>query len=162
MIECSQGLKDITLREYQLQALFWMMQREQGKHVDTDSVEKDNEDSMWETHFFEDHTVYYICPLFRSVSIENPSSLYRMKGGIIADEMGLGKTITMLSLLLINRGKPHEQIEQKGKDNNMEIIENESVSSCIPANKIRFVGGSLIICPLSLLYMVFFCGLTDL
>lgn len=154
-MECSQGLKDITLREYQLQALFWMMQREQGKHAESKStMETDNDNSMWEIHSFLDGTQYYLCPLFRSISFENPSSLYKMKGGIIADEMGLGKTITMLSLLLVNRGKPHEIIEHKGKTDTMEIVENESVSSCIPSNKIRREGGSLIICPLSLLYMV--------
>lgn len=137
-----------------MQALFWMLQREQGKHAELSTSESENDNSMWETHSFEDQTVYYLCPLFRSVSIENPSSLYKMKGGIIADEMGLGKTITMLSLLLINRGKPYEQIDNSRSKNTMEIVENESVSSCIPAKRIKHEGGSLILCPLSLLYMV--------
>ena len=78
-----------------------------------------------------------------------------MKGGIIADEMGLGKTITMLSLLLINRGKPNEKIQKMADGDKMHIVENESICSCIPFTSIRYQGGSLIVCPLSLLYMVF-------
>lgn len=155
MVQCSEGLKGLSLREYQLQALFWMLQREQGKHAEgSHTTEEQNDNGMWEVHSFTDHTPYYLCPLFRSVSIENPSSLYKMKGGIIADEMGLGKTITMLSLLLINRGKPYERIEDFSKQGTMEIVENGSLSSCIPSSQIRHEGGSLIICPLSLLYMV--------
>lgn len=131
------------------------MQREQGKHAESSS-EQPEDNSMWEAHSFIDHSLYYFCPMFRSVTLENPSNLYHMKGGIIADEMGLGKTITMLSLLLMNRGKPDSTIELKKEQSTMEIVENESVSACIPRTKILYEGGSLIICPLSLLYMVLY------
>lgn len=153
VVECSKGLLNITLREYQLQALFWMLEREKGQHAETSSSSS-TDSSMWESHHFGDQSIFYICPLFRTISIENPNSLYTMKGGIIADEMGLGKTITMLSLLLINRGKPNEKIQMIMDSENMNIVENESICSCIPLNSIRYQGGSLIICPLSLLYMV--------
>ena len=103
--QCNEGLKEITLSEYQLQALFWMLQREQGKYVKSDSsrASEYTNGSLWEIHYFEDHTPFYFCPLFRLAEIVNPETLYTMKGGIIADEMGLGKTITLLSLLLVSR-----------------------------------------------------------
>ena len=93
------------MREYQLQALLWMLQREQGKYVKSDSsrASEYTNGSLWEIHYFEDHTPFYFCPLFRLAEIVNPETLYTMKGGIIADEMGLGKTITLLSLLLVSR-----------------------------------------------------------
>lgn len=66
--------------------------------------------------------------MFRMATLENPSELYRMYGGIIADEMGLGKTITMLSLLLVNRGKEGEVIEKKSEviEKKGEVIEKKS------------------------------------
>lgn len=128
-----------------MQALFWMLQREQGKHVLHEERDADD-NGMWEKHFFTDKTPFYFCPLFRLASLEDPSHLYKMKGGIIADEMGLGKTITMLSLLLMNRGNAHESISTTQSK-----MEKDSLSHLeLP---IRFEGGSLIVCPLSLLYL---------
>ena len=145
MVSSFQGLNGIVLREYQLQALFWMVQREQGKHVLHEERDADD-NGMWERHFFADKTPFYFCPLFRLASLEDPSHLYKMKGGIIADEMGLGKTITMLSLLLLNRGKDRETIRPVSSQAEKDVL-------CNLDRPIRFEGGSLIVCPLSLLYL---------
>ena len=84
-----------------------MLQREQGNYIKPKEGEAEygsfSDGSLWETHYFEDRTPFYFCPLFRLADLRNPEMMYTMKGGIIADEMGLGKTITLLSLLLINR-----------------------------------------------------------
>ena len=123
MVECSKGLQNISLREYQMQALFWMLQREKGAVANANA----NDGNLWEKHPFADGTCFFFCPMFRMATLENPSELYRMCGGIIADEMGLGKTITMLSLLLVNRGKEGEVIEKKGEviEKKGEVIEKK-------------------------------------
>ena len=84
-----------------------MLQREQGKYIKPKEGDAKygsfSDGALWETHYFEDKTPFYFCPLFRMAELRNPETMYTMKGGIIADEMGLGKTITLLSLLLVNR-----------------------------------------------------------
>ena len=101
-----------------MQALFWMLQREKGVTAATDNpVEK--EETLWEKHPFTDGTCFYFCPMFRLTMLENPNDMYHMCGGIIADEMGLGKTITMLSLLLVNRGREGELIAVKKSGSEM-------------------------------------------
>lgn len=122
-----------------------MVQREQGKHVLHEERDADD-NGMWERHYFTDKSAFYFCPLFRLASLEDPSHLYKMKGGIIADEMGLGKTITMLSLLLLNREKDRETIRPATKETEKDVLSTLEVP-------IRFEGGSLIVCPLSLLYL---------
>lgn len=190
-MECSRGLKNIVLREYQMQALFWMLQRERGvvdERLKTEQAAASGDSNLWERHPFTDGTCFFFCPMFRMATLENPNELYRMCGGIIADEMGLGKTITMLSLLLVNRSKEDEvvsvlkenSVSSDGvensnmvKDSNMvengDTAENnntkrntthprlteegsELTPSLIVPKKNK--GGTLIICPLSLLYTV--------
>ena len=173
-----------------MQALFWMLQREKGVTAATDNpVEK--EETLWEKHPFTDGTCFYFCPMFRLTMLENPNEMYHMCGGIIADEMGLGKTITMLSLLLVNRGREGELIAVKKGGNEMVKCEGSEMVKCegsemmksegsekekttpskpkrrknkpwekeentelMPSLSLpkRFTGGTLIICPLSLLF----------
>ena len=113
-----------------MQALFWMLQREKGVVDEAGSAVANanaNDGNLWEKHPFADGTCFFFCPMFRMATLENPSELYRMYGGIIADEMGLGKTITMLSLLLVNRGKEGEVIEKKSEviEKKGEVIEKK-------------------------------------
>lgn len=201
-MECSRGLKNIVLREYQMQALFWMLQRERGvvdERLKTEQAAASGDSNLWERHPFTDGTCFYFCPMFRMATLENPNELYRMCGGIIADEMGLGKTITMLSLLLVNRSKEDEVVsvlkgssvsgdgvessnmvkDSDSVENNDTIKDSDTLKnrdtaenntkrntthhrlteegseltpSLIVPKKNK--GGTLIICPLSLLYTV--------
>ena len=170
-MECSRGLKNIVLREYQMQALFWMLQRERGvvdERLKTEQAESSGDSNLWERHPFTDGTCFYFCPMFRMATLENPNELYRMCGGIIADEMGLGKTITMLSLLLVNRSKEEEVVSglKEGVNDNTakesharstpSKYNTEEGSELTPTLIIpkKYKGGTLIICPLSLLYTV--------
>ncbi|KAF5306250.1 hypothetical protein FQA39_LY08948 [Lamprigera yunnana] len=59
-------------------------------------------------------------------------------GGILADDMGLGKTLTMISLIL----------------KSMEIeMNDETNENADPTDiDIRYVGGTLVVCPASLIY----------
>ena len=187
-----------------MQALFWMLQREKGVVDEAGSAVANanaNDGNLWEKHPFADGTCFFFCPMFRMATLENPSELYRMYGGIIADEMGLGKTITMLSLLLVNRGKEGEVIEKKsevtekkgeviekkgeeeksGMEKNGELNQTTSTNDTAKTSREKnskpqkrrnkpwekeestelapslslpkhFTGGTLIICPLSLLF----------
>lgn len=78
-----------------------MLQREQGVTAQVETSLTENS-SLWEKHFFQDKSPFYFCPLLRLFELNDPATLYSMKGGIVADEMGLGKTITLLSLLLLS------------------------------------------------------------
>lgn len=52
-MECSKGLQNITLREYQMQALFWMLQREKGVVDEAGSAVANanaNDGNLWEKH----------------------------------------------------------------------------------------------------------------
>lgn len=201
-MECSRGLKNIVLREYQMQALFWMLQRERGvvdERLKTEQAAASGDSNLWERHPFTDGTCFYFCPMFRMATLENPNELYRMCGGIIADEMGLGKTITMLSLLLVNRSKEDEVVsvlkgssvsgdgvessdmvkDSDSVENNDTIKDSDTLkngdtaenntkrnathprlteegSELTPSLVVpkKNKGGTLIICPLSLLYTV--------
>lgn len=108
-----------------------MLQREKGVVDEAGSAVANanaNDGNLWEKHPFADGSCFFFCPMFRMATLENPSELYRMCGGIIADEMGLGKTITMLALLLVNRGKEGEVIEKKSEEEKKknEVIEKKS------------------------------------
>ena len=174
-----------------------MLQREKGVVDEAGSAVANanaNDGNLWEKHPFADGTCFFFCPMFRMATLENPSELYRMCGGIIADEMGLGKTITMLSLLLVNRGKEGEVIEKKGEviekkgeeeksemEKNGELNQTTSTNENAKTSREKnskthkrrnkpwekeestelapslslpkhFTGGTLIICPLSLLF----------
>uniref|UniRef100_A0A1A9VW68 Helicase ATP-binding domain-containing protein n=1 Tax=Glossina austeni TaxID=7395 RepID=A0A1A9VW68_GLOAU len=66
------------------------------------------------------------------------------KGGILADDMGLGKTLTMIALILAR--KPTERIEAANDD------EDDEGNGCEWSLKLKYYpGGTLIICPASLL-----------
>ncbi|XP_066137668.1 transcription termination factor 2 [Euwallacea fornicatus] len=62
-------------------------------------------------------------------------------GGILADDMGLGKTLTMIALIV-------KEIQLKGADSNEENLEKDK--EWLRKEK-KVKGGSLIVCPASLL-----------
>ena len=124
-----------------------MLQREQGRHVLQEDLNIPSSESLWEMHRFSDGFPFFFCSIFRMVSLKDPSNLYKMRGGIIADEMGLGKTITMLSLILTCRVAEEETIQQSPSIQQGGEVMNNPLS-------VRFSGGTLIVCPLSLLYLV--------
>ncbi|XP_026472373.1 transcription termination factor 2 isoform X2 [Ctenocephalides felis] len=65
-------------------------------------------------------------------------------GGILADDMGLGKTLTMISLVLYD--KEHEISDEEDRES------NDEEGSWIDKNKKKILpGGTLVICPASLL-----------
>ncbi|KAL6830835.1 SNF2 family N-terminal domain-containing protein [Trichoderma sp. SZMC 28015] len=88
------------MKRHQLQALTFMLQREQGWAWDGSRAD------LWE--FFSESTgSYFVNRVSDAVQIEPPQQFY---GGIIADPMGLGKTLSMISLvasdLLVDKNDP--------------------------------------------------------
>ncbi|XP_061484243.1 transcription termination factor 2 isoform X2 [Rhineura floridana] len=63
-------------------------------------------------------------------------------GGILADDMGLGKTLTMIALVLAQKGLQKE----KGKEKKLELWMSRQDTSVILSH------GTLIICPASLIH----------
>ncbi|KAL7958743.1 SNF2 family N-terminal domain-containing protein [Trichoderma compactum] len=89
-----------VMKRHQLQALTFMLQREQGWAWDGRRAD------LWE--FFSESTgSYFVNRVSDAVQTESPQQFY---GGIIADPMGLGKTLSMISLvasdLLVDRNDP--------------------------------------------------------
>ncbi|UKZ46479.1 hypothetical protein TrVGV298_000683 [Trichoderma virens] len=89
------------MKGHQLQALTFMLQREQGWAWDGSRAD------IWE--FFAESTgSYFVNRVSDEAQAESPQQFY---GGIIADPMGLGKTLSMISLiasdLLVDRNDPN-------------------------------------------------------
>ncbi|CAL7941631.1 unnamed protein product [Xylocopa violacea] len=61
----------------------------------------------------------------------------RPPGGVLADDMGLGKTLTMISLIMAKK------ISEEAEENDDEWIDRNKPS--------RYKGGTLVVCPASLL-----------
>ncbi|XP_016909041.1 transcription termination factor 2 [Apis cerana] len=65
----------------------------------------------------------------------------RPPGGVLADDMGLGKTLTMISLIIASIAK--EKLKEDEAYDNEEWIDNNT--------PLRYKGGTLVVCPASLL-----------
>lgn len=114
----------MQLRDYQKQALNWMM----GKESDSEEARKsETMHPLWEKYLWptiaegaqrkmilhnEGDEAFYFNPYSGELSLEFPRQRQSCKGGILADEMGLGKTIQILSLLHTCReeGKHRERV----------------------------------------------------
>ncbi|UKZ62119.1 uncharacterized protein TrAtP1_003379 [Trichoderma atroviride] len=77
------------MQSHQLQALTFMLQREQGWAWDGSRAD------IWEL-YPETTGSYFVNKVSDSVQTETPPQFY---GGIIADPMGLGKTLSMMALI---------------------------------------------------------------
>ncbi|EHK45147.1 hypothetical protein TRIATDRAFT_39079, partial [Trichoderma atroviride IMI 206040] len=77
------------MQSHQLQALTFMLQREQGWAWDGSRAD------IWEL-YSETTGSHFVNKVSDSVQTETPPQFY---GGIIADPMGLGKTLSMMSLI---------------------------------------------------------------
>ncbi|KAH6680771.1 putative DNA repair protein rad-5 [Halenospora varia] len=99
----------MDLRQYQKQALHWMMakerdERDEGREV---SMHPLWEEYIWPTKDMDDKELpivkdqekFYVNPYSGELSLQFPVQEQHCLGGILADEMGLGKTIEMMSLI---------------------------------------------------------------
>eukprot|EP01130_Rhizamoeba_saxonica_P018421 TRINITY_DN9210_c0_g1_i1.p1 TRINITY_DN9210_c0_g1~~TRINITY_DN9210_c0_g1_i1.p1 ORF type:complete len:829 (-),score=168.41 TRINITY_DN9210_c0_g1_i1:45-2531(-) len=132
---------NLSLRYYQKQALYWMINRENC--IDHDSSLKlpshwqELESSLGKKYYFNTQTnqTTWVFP-FRAVAEDSDHlNKVQVRGGILADQMGMGKTIEMLSLMLTNRFN-HDTDEMP------QFSEEGLVNT----------RASLVVCPLSLIH----------
>ncbi|EPE26055.1 P-loop containing nucleoside triphosphate hydrolase [Glarea lozoyensis ATCC 20868] len=99
----------MDLRQYQKQALHWMMSKEKDeKNSDREvSMHPLWEEYAWPIRDMDDKDLpgvrgqdsLYVNPYSGELSLRFPVQEQNCLGGILADEMGLGKTIEMMSLI---------------------------------------------------------------
>ncbi|XVF19793.1 hypothetical protein REPUB_Repub11eG0141500 [Reevesia pubescens] len=154
------------LRPYQKQALQWMAQVEKGHCMD----EAATLHPCWEAYRLTDkrEPVVYLNAFTGDATIEFPSTHRMARGGILADAMGLGKTIMTIALLVTHSergGLSDSQSPDQPSDQGGEVgdIFGRSPNSVKNATKFPGIdkfskqknklanGGSLIICPMTLL-----------
>uniref|UniRef100_A0A8D0GD42 H15 domain-containing protein n=1 Tax=Sphenodon punctatus TaxID=8508 RepID=A0A8D0GD42_SPHPU len=86
-----------VLRQYQSEAVNWMLQRENFRKAPT------NENALhflWREVITVDRVKIYYNPFSGCIIREYPFAAPQWPGGILADEMGLGKTVEVLALIL--------------------------------------------------------------
>ncbi|KAG8185906.1 hypothetical protein JTE90_028905 [Oedothorax gibbosus] len=97
------------LREYQKQAVNWMLHAEKRLDCDLNDLHAFYEEFQTRDGF----TLYY--HKYRGLFVtERFTKLPMCKGGILADEMGLGKTIEVLACILLNPRKDIDVAIQPG------------------------------------------------
>ncbi|XP_044482430.1 DNA repair protein RAD5A isoform X2 [Mangifera indica] len=132
------------LRPYQKQALYWMAHREKGQSMDEAARTLH---PCWEAYRLADERepVVYLNSFSGDATTEFPSTLQMSRGGILADAMGLGKTIMTLALILT----------QAERDKSMNLPKKEPkisvLDKLVKKNNTLPRGGTLIICPMTLL-----------
>ncbi|XP_031283471.1 DNA repair protein RAD5A isoform X2 [Pistacia vera] len=155
------------LRPYQKQALHWMTHREKGQSMDEAARILH---PCWEAYRLADERepVVYLNSFSGDATTEFPSTLEVSRGGILADAMGLGKTIMTLALLLTHseRGTPSgSQSQSQHSGEAIEGVDFSDQSPNLPKKAPKFsvldkvvtknptlpLGGTLIICPMTLL-----------
>eukprot|EP01119_Soliformovum_irregulare_P014104 TRINITY_DN3826_c0_g1_i1.p1 TRINITY_DN3826_c0_g1~~TRINITY_DN3826_c0_g1_i1.p1 ORF type:complete len:1079 (-),score=279.78 TRINITY_DN3826_c0_g1_i1:71-3307(-) len=121
----------VTLRSYQKQALWWMVDRERP------DPEASKLPASWKEMTTVDGKRYYYNPVTQKTSWHYPyedceGKTVTVRGGILADDMGMGKTVETISLIVTNRchDLPHLP---------------ETMSTLTPSK------ATLIVCPLSVL-----------
>ncbi|XP_054830770.1 E3 ubiquitin-protein ligase SHPRH isoform X2 [Eublepharis macularius] len=95
-----------VLRQYQSEAVNWMLQRENFRNVPT------NENALhylWREFITLDGIKLYYNPFTGCIIREHPVAGPQWPGGILADEMGLGKTVEVLALILTHSRKDVKQ-----------------------------------------------------
>ncbi|XP_050336694.1 transcription termination factor 2 [Bactrocera neohumeralis] len=71
------------------------------------------------------------------------------RGGILADDMGLGKTLTMISLVLASKNRSEQEAGTKSDDDESDN-ENENEGWISKGRRDYYPGGTLVVCPASL------------
>lgn len=108
-----------TLRQYQVEAVKWMLYREKySEYLPTEYIPiRTNRNYV--RIFDENYSTctFYLNPRILYMMENDPGDIRLPTGGILADEMGLGKTVEMLSLILMNRNRKRVISDSDDKEN---------------------------------------------
>ncbi|KAL6653040.1 hypothetical protein ACP70R_011965 [Stipagrostis hirtigluma subsp. patula] len=133
-----------VLKPYQKQALFWMSKLEKG--MDSNEATK-TLDPCWSSYKIADRRAppVYVNLFTGQATTQFPSVTDTTRGGILADAMGLGKTVMTIALILSDpRGEHSNYVERDTRG-----LKDRAARSGTSRSSIR--GGTLIVCPMSLL-----------
>ena len=156
-----------SLKHYQRQALWWMLQREaqtlnasifeQAAEVLVGTSSSAAPPLPWVTLSLPAGPPLYFHPFNGFLCLSMPEDMDSVRGGILADEMGLGKTVQMLALI-----SEDFALSTKPPDRQVTLTSLFNKAEAIPKTLIRkwrqdsqhdspHLGGTLIVLPLSLL-----------
>lgn len=122
-------LQNITLMDYQIQGIKWLVKKEKGARPPFYKKVKEKKQTM------------YLCEITQSSQLQPPKPI---KASILCDEMGLGKSIQTLGLILL---APPEGVEYK-----MPLLASAGVAeteSSVPVSISPIKRCTLIVCPVS-------------
>uniref|UniRef100_A0A803QKU8 Uncharacterized protein n=1 Tax=Cannabis sativa TaxID=3483 RepID=A0A803QKU8_CANSA len=151
------------LRPYQKQALYWMTQLERLEKGRCTDGEGTTLHPCWEAYHLADKRgqVVYLNAFSGDATTQFPSTLQMARGGILADAMGLGKTIMTISLLLAHSersfvSQPSGEGSEVGNSSSSPNLQKRTaklpgVDKLTMQKSTLMNGGSLIICPMTLL-----------
>ncbi|XP_004297995.1 PREDICTED: putative SWI/SNF-related matrix-associated actin-dependent regulator of chromatin subfamily A member 3-like 3-like [Fragaria vesca subsp. vesca] len=130
-----------VLKPYQKQALYWMSELEKG--IDVEKAQKMLH-PCWAAYRICDERAssIYVNIFTGEATTKFPTATLMARGGILGDAMGLGKTVMTIALILARPGR-------KGS-NDIEITKKRKIDSDTTTPS-KPKGGTLVVCPLSLL-----------
>lgn len=135
---------NISLHEYQKQALSWFLYREEAiTETQLFKCNKGNEkkiNPLYEEYRLIDGTYLYFNIFTGHACVDFPEISF-LKGGILADEMGLGKTIMALSLIHANKPETKPKLSRLKSLSSQKKVKGEE----------KEIAQTLIVMPLSIL-----------
>ncbi|KAM0963219.1 hypothetical protein ACFX15_021781 [Malus domestica] len=130
-----------VLKPYQKQALYWMSELEKG--IDVEKAAQTLH-PCWAAYHICDERVssVYVNIFTGEATTKLPTATLMARGGILADAMGLGKTVMTIALIL---ARPVRKSSESTEITKRRRMDTDTSTPLKPR------GGTLVVCPMSLL-----------